>query len=71
VTITAERDGDETRLQVRDSGRGMPQAGIRKGTGLTNTAERLHELYGPRHKFMFENCKDGGLLVTVAFPYRI
>jgi two-component sensor histidine kinase len=71
VTISAARDGDEIRLQVRDCGCGMPQTGIRKGTGLTNTSERLRELYGSSHKLVFENGKDGGLLVTVAFPYRV
>jgi hypothetical protein len=71
VTITAERNGNETRLQVRDSGRGLPGTGMRQGTGISNTAERLRELYGPHHKLVFENCKDGGLLVTVAFPYRV
>ena len=71
VTITAERDGDHTRVQVRDSGRGFPQTGMKKGTGLSNTAERLRQLYGANHQLQFENCKDGGLLVTVAFPYQI
>ena len=69
VTVTAARDGDEIRLQVRDSGRGIA-AGYRKGTGLSNTAERLRQLYGPRHKLELENCEGGGLLVTVAVPFH-
>jgi len=71
VTITANRDGDRTCVQVRDSGRGLPETGMRKGTGLSNTAERLQQLYGADHKLLIENCKDGGLLVTVAFPYQV
>jgi LytS/YehU family sensor histidine kinase len=71
VTITAERDGGQTRLQVRDSGRGLPKTGMRTGTGLSNTAERLRQLYGPDHELQFKNCEDGGLLVTVAFPYQV
>jgi LytS/YehU family sensor histidine kinase len=70
VTVTAERDGNNTRLRVRDWGRGLPPGGMRKGTGLSNTAERLQQLYGSRHKLEFENCEDGGLMVTVAFPYQ-
>ena len=70
VTVTASRDGGETRVQVRDFGRGLPAGGMRKGTGISNTAERLQQLYGARHTLEFENCADGGLLVTVAFPYR-
>jgi LytS/YehU family sensor histidine kinase len=79
VTVTAERDGGDTRLLVRDWGPGLPRGlpggipggGMRRGTGISNTAERLQRLYGSRHKLEFENCEDGGLLVTVAFPYRI
>ncbi len=70
VTVTAERDGSTTRLSVRDRGRGLPRSGMRRGTGISNTAERLERLYGSHHKLEFENCDDGGLLVTVAFPYQ-
>lgn len=69
VTVTAARENGSTLLRVRDHGRGMPQ-GMRRGTGLSNTAERLTQLYGERHRLEFENCVDGGLQVTVAFPYR-
>jgi len=70
VTVTAERDGGTTRVRVRDRGRGLPEGGMRRGTGISNTAERLERLYGERHQLAFENCEDGGLLVTVAFPYQ-
>ncbi|SPE25299.1 conserved hypothetical protein [Candidatus Sulfopaludibacter sp. SbA3] len=69
VTVTAERDGTDIRLQVRDSGRGIG-AGFQRGTGLSNTAERLRQLYGSRHKLKLENCEGGGLLVTVAVPFH-
>ena len=46
VQVTAERDGSDTRLRVRDHGRGLPGRRFRKGTGLSNTAERLEKLYG-------------------------
>ena len=70
VAITAEREGSDTKVRVRDWGCGLPRNGIRRGTGISNTAERLQQLYGARHKLEFENCEDGGLLVTVTFPYR-
>lgn len=70
VTVTAERDGDAIRLQVRDSGRGIAAGEVKKGTGLSNTAERLRQLYGARHKLELENCEGGGLLVTVAVPFH-
>jgi two-component system LytT family sensor kinase len=70
ITVTAVRQGDSTRLQVRDSGCGLNGGPMKKGTGLSNTAERLRELYGARHQLAFENCDDGGLLVTVAVPFH-
>jgi two-component system LytT family sensor kinase len=71
VQVTAERDGGATRLRVRDHGRGLPGGRFRKGTGLSNTAERLEKLYGSGHRLEFENCPEGGgLAVTVALPFR-
>jgi two-component sensor histidine kinase len=69
VTVTAERQGSSTRVRIRDSGRGMPEGKVRRGTGISNTAARLEQLYGSRHSLEFENCVDGGLAVTVAVPY--
>ncbi len=71
VSIVAELEQGTTRIAVRDSGRGLPDGRFRKGTGLSNTAERLEKLYGVRHKLAFENCEGGGLLVTVDVPYRV
>jgi two-component system LytT family sensor kinase len=70
VTVTADRDGGQTRMRIRDCGPGMPDAPPRRGTGISNTAERLEQLYGADHTLAFENCADGGLAVTVAVPYR-
>ena len=70
VTLVARRDGGRTSVGIRDRGRGLPVGQLRRGTGLTNTAERLAQLYGPEHALAFQNCADGGLLVTVAVPFR-
>jgi two-component system LytT family sensor kinase len=70
VTVTADRDGPSTRVRIRDCGRGLPQGKFQRGTGISNTFERLEQLYGPAHTLEFENCQDGGLAVTVAVPYR-
>ncbi|MBI4905541.1 MAG: histidine kinase [Acidobacteria bacterium] len=70
VTVTAERDGDQTRVFVRDNGRGLPNGPLRRGTGLSNIAERLQQLYGSAHTLRFDNLQTGGLQVTIAIPYR-
>lgn len=71
VTITAARKGEATHIAVQDSGRGLPAGGVRKGTGLANTAERLERLYGERQRLALENGDGGGALVTVDVPYRV
>jgi two-component system LytT family sensor kinase len=70
VTVTADRDGLETRLRIRDFGRGLPEGPVRRGTGISNTVARLQQLYGAGHSLEFRNCEDGGLAVTVAVPFR-
>jgi len=70
VTVTAERDGSNTRVRIRDFGRGLPPGSLRRGTGISNTRARLEQLYGLGHALEFENCADGGLAVTVAVPYH-
>jgi LytS/YehU family sensor histidine kinase len=70
LTVTADREGENTRVCIRDRGRGLPDGKVRRGTGISNTAERLQQLYGGGHALRFENCADGGLAVTVAIPYR-
>ncbi len=70
VRVTAGREGADTRVRVRDHGSGLAAGRMRKGTGLSNTAERLEKLYGPGHRLQLENCLDGGLAVTVAVPFH-
>jgi two-component system LytT family sensor kinase len=70
VTLTAERDGPNRRVHIRDCGRRLSDGKMRRGTGISNTVARLEQLYGAGHSLEFENCVDGGLAVTVAVPYR-
>ena len=70
VTLLAEREGSNVHVRVRDRGRGLPDGDVRRGTGLSNTAERLEQLYGREHRLAFENCDGGGLLVSVLIPYQ-
>jgi LytS/YehU family sensor histidine kinase len=70
VTLLAEREGSNIHVRIRDRGRGLPDGDVRRGTGLSNTAERLERLYGREHRLAFENCDGGGLQVSVLVPYR-
>ena len=70
IRLTAERDRDNTRVRIRDFGRGLAGGKLKPGTGISNTTARLKQLYGAEHKLEFEDCEDGGLAVTLAVPYR-
>jgi len=73
VRIHAARENGMLRLQVRDDGPGLAgnQNGLREGVGLTNTRQRLTQLYGDAHRFAFTNAADGGLEVNLDLPFRV
>ena len=49
IVVAAGRDGDALRITVTDDGPGPAGGGaaLREGIGLSNTRERLRQLYGP------------------------
>lgn len=72
ICVEALRDGDQLRLDVVDSGYGVPPdrlAALNGGVGLSNTRARLEHLYPGKHSCTFANL-DEGFRVTVAIPYR-
>ena len=69
ISVRVRRDNGSLTLAVRDGGRGI-DGQVAKGIGLSNTAERLGQLYGDRQRLQFENAADGGLLVTLQLPYH-
>jgi two-component system LytT family sensor kinase len=73
LVVDAARVGNRLRLQVRDSGDGLPPDRLtllNQGVGLANTRARLQHLYGANHDFVFWNA-DGGLCVSVSIPFAI
>jgi signal transduction histidine kinase len=73
VEINARRDDGMIELSVCDNGPGLPlneQTALKERVGLSNTRARLEQLYGARHRFRMRNRDEGGLEVTVAFPFR-
>lgn len=71
VVIAAERRNGSLHLTVRDDG-----VGIRKtmadnaGVGLTNTRNRLRQLYGDRQAMEVTSPDDGGWRVEIRVPFR-
>ena len=74
ISIRAVRNGGQLRIDVRDSGDGLPPdrlVAMNDGVGLGNTRARLAHLYGAAHSFSFANLTGGGFQVTVSIPYHL
>jgi two-component sensor histidine kinase len=69
IAITARRQDGALLLQVRDNGGGLA-ANYTEGVGVSNTRARLRQLYGDDQRFVMTVPPEGGLLVTVAVPFR-
>jgi two-component system LytT family sensor kinase len=76
VGVTAERDGEHLRVNVYDDGPGLQGnggagegGGAGRGVGLSNTRERLQQLYGGRQRFTLAAREGGGVEAALAIPF--
>jgi two-component system, LytTR family, sensor kinase len=73
VTIQAARENGHLRLQVSDDGTGLPAGWhweAHAGVGLTNTKQRLEQLYPAAHQLTVSNAEGGGVTVEIVLPFR-
>jgi two-component system LytT family sensor kinase len=73
IAIHAAREGRRLRIEIRDSGNGLPPdrlMALNRGVGLGNTRARLDHLYPSTHQFAFSNLDDG-FCVTVSIPFEV
>lgn len=74
IEISAGREDGMLRVRVSDDGAGLPPdwktAGIKEGIGLSNTRQRLEQLYDGKHKLEFSDARNGGAEVSLAVPFR-
>jgi two-component system, LytTR family, sensor kinase len=73
VTIQAARENGHLRLQVMDDGAGLPagwQWDSHAGVGLTNTKQRLEQLYPGAHQLTVSNAEGGGATVEIILPFH-
>ncbi|HTO89986.1 MAG TPA: histidine kinase [Candidatus Sulfotelmatobacter sp.] len=71
VEVLARRAQEKLRVEVRDDGAGLPEAGVREGTGLSNTRARLQQLYGPAQTLELEPTPGGGTRVRIELPLHL
>jgi LytS/YehU family sensor histidine kinase len=70
VIVTARRHDGSVRLGVRDNGDGLVGV-VREGTGVRNTRERLHHLYGAdRQQFTLTPAVGGGTIASLTIPFE-
>jgi LytS/YehU family sensor histidine kinase len=72
IDISARREGDKLRLEVRDDGVGLSEdalTALQKGIGVSTTRARLQHLFGADYRFEFHRQPEG-LTVLVGIPWR-
>ncbi len=76
IDVRVRREGEILHLSVCDSGPGLaPAAGdgvpeASEGVGLSNTRERLENLYGAAQRLTLEPAEGGGLCARITLPYH-
>jgi signal transduction histidine kinase len=72
IDVCARRLNGALLLEVSDNGPGIKREQVAgaEGVGLSNTAERLSQLYGEAHGFSLQTAEAGGLLVRVEVPFH-
>ena len=72
IEIQATSDNGALKISIRDDGPGLNSRARRlrpqTGLGLSNTRERLAQLYGDSHRFELINAPEGGLIVSLEIP---
>jgi two-component system LytT family sensor kinase len=74
VGISAHKENGSLKLIVFDNGAGLAtnwQLKSSGGIGLANTAARLQQLYGEKHRLDIRNREGGGVEVVVVIPFHV
>jgi two-component system sensor histidine kinase AlgZ len=65
IAVRVARRGDELVIEIFNTG---SLAATTRGIGLTNTEERLGQLYGPGAAFTLREV-EGGVLARISIPW--
>ena len=67
VAVRAFRRDENLEIEMFNTG---ALTGERRGIGLTNTIERLRQLYGDAHRFELRE-RDGGVVAAISIPWSV
>ncbi|MFT5521784.1 MAG: two-component system LytT family sensor kinase [Enterobacterales bacterium] len=74
ITVRAKKDQDTLHIEVSDDGPGVQlvdgEIAASRGVGVSNTSNRLEELYGEKHSFKLSNLEPKGLKVEICIPFE-
>lgn len=71
LTVRCALRGERLSIEVIDDGAGCPPLGdpaFKEGIGLRNVRQRLEQLYGAGHSFLFDSAPGRGARVTIDVP---
>jgi two-component system LytT family sensor kinase len=74
IAVSARLVNGLLQLKVEDDGPGLKRDWRMEdgtGLGLSNTRERLEQLYGREHRFEVRNREGGGVEATLVIPWRV
>ena len=68
LMIEAMESNGNMRLSVRNDGTIIDFNNFKEGIGISNTKERLSQLYNGKSSFELKNISDRGVLATIIIP---
>jgi two-component system LytT family sensor kinase len=74
ISIASLKENETLKLIIEDNGPGIPgemESLFKNGVGLSNTVERLEQLYGNNYQFHLQNRDEGGVRVVMEIPFKI
>ena len=73
IEIKTEKENNKLKIFVIDNGKGFPTDKTlqsKDGIGLSNTKNRLKQIYDERQEFKTYNSEKGGATVEISIPYN-
>ena len=74
ISIASRKENERLKLIIKDNGPGISvemESLFKNGVGLSNTVERLEQLYGNNFQFHLQNRDEGGFRVEMEIPFKL